>query len=255
MNGHSIPDDIEARLKILLQQEGGENDPAVLHFVNKFKAQIEDGRLSPATARQLLDDDAKTPLLIEKARQELAAIDTDSRAAPAPASVPPSPIDVDLAKALLAGQAEMRAELFELRSIVTELKAATHTAIAATTDLKDASQTIQEDVKTAISQLSVGSAWRTALWLTPLTLIAAFAGNKLTAAWDAWQWNSAPLSAPKAPVPPVAAPFEGRFWTIAPPRDEPHPQPRPGGEPAALMPSAPRARGRRIFAASAKVPT
>jgi hypothetical protein len=121
-----------------------------------------------------------------------------------------------LAQAILTGQAEMRTDLAEMRKVIAELKDATETTVAATAELKAASKEIHAEVKKAVRGLTVRAAWRTALLLTPLTMVSSVAGNRLTSFWDTGHWNTAAASTP--PAPPQTMILDNRkFWLVLPP--------------------------------------
>lgn len=189
-----IGKELDEEIQRVFQAGKRENDPAARLSADRFKAQVASGRLSSDAALGILRDDAKVSLLIEETRQDLAGIESAPRATPTPASAPPSLIDKDLASAILTGQTQMRAELAELRAVTEELRAATQNTVAATADLKAASEDIRTEVKKAVRALTLGAAFRTAVYLTPFTLVSSVAGNEVTPGVNAmfhWAYSQA----------------------------------------------------------------
>lgn len=265
-------DDIDAEIEKVFQAGNRKDDPATKLSIDRLKAQIQAGRISPAAVRDILADDVKVSILIEKTRDDLEQIRGSPRATPTPASVPPSPIDNTLASALLAGQAEMRAELAEMRAVITELKAAAHTTIAATVELKAVSDAMNLDLAKTLKEAAavnqkmrlrptIQTAAITALFLAPVSVLISHYGEKALGFVGTWHWGHSQQAAPSLP-PPTVARNGKQYWVATSPQDNAPPTPRRNDEPlqipnAALTPDAPRPtqdRGGKARAAPGKAP-
>lgn len=258
-------DDFDAEIDRIFLAGNRKGDPAALKSAEQLRARIKRTKPSFASVRQFLADDDLVSAFIEETQRNLVKIEAHPRAAPKP----PRTIDKDLAEAILTSQAEMRAELAEMHTVITELKAAAHTTIAATVELKAVSDAMNLDLaKTLQEAAAVNQKMRlrptlqtaaiTALILAPVSVLISHYGEQALGFVGTWHWGHVLQAVPRPPV----APNGTRYWVAASPQDNTPPTPRRNDEPfqipnAALTPDAPRPthdRDGKVRAAPGKAP-
>lgn len=218
-------DKIDSEIERVFLTGDRKDDPAAERSIERFKERVGAANLSSDAVQAILINDDQVSAFIEETRRGIAVAGADPEIAAATRGA----IDRDLGQAILTSQAEMRAEMAEIRAVTMDLKAATDKTVAATVEIKAASETIHTEVKKAVRALTVGAALRTAVYLTPFTLVSSVAGNEVTptvnsvlhtALYWALGWKDAPTVPSTQPAPPTVNLDNRQYWIVLPPRDE-----------------------------------